>query len=123
MGNQASPSSDQDSDGDAVSYQSKHLASTQVVRLLMHVHIAVADSFTPMIGDCVMAVIMLSQLEPNELPGFEPRAVPNVDVASFEDLWFSANEVIFSCMSTARGLGWHEEGNKYRASIGVHDHG
>lgn len=116
MGDQALLSSDQDSAGDEVSYQFEPLASTLLVRALMYIHIDVADEVFTMIGDCVMAVIMLSQFRPGQLPGFEPRSVPNMDIASFEDLWFSANEVIFSCFRTGRGPGWHEEGNEDQAS-------
>lgn len=116
MENQWLPSSDQDSAGDQVSCQREHPANTSLVRALMHDHYAVVDRFVMMIGNCVMAVIMLSQFWPGQLPGFEPRVLPDVDIASFEDLWFSANEVIFSCTSTGRGVGWHEEGNENRAS-------
>lgn len=72
---------------------------------------AVAEK-VPMPGGCVLSVMMLSEFEPGWLPGLDARFKPQVDVASFEDLWFAANEIIYSCMGNAHTLGWHEEGER-----------
>lgn len=77
----------------------------------MHMYMAVADRSLN-VGSCVMTVIMLYQFRQRELPGLGPSLRPHVDIASFEDLWFSVNEVIYSCMSPAPMLGWHEDGER-----------
>lgn len=63
-------------------------------------------------GDCVVAVLMLCNVAPELLPDLDRREYPRVDVASIDDLWFSANEIISSCLRAGRGLGWHPEGEK-----------
>lgn len=57
-----------------------------------------------------MAVMMLGGIEPGWVPDLHPQHFLPVEMASMEDLWFSANEVIHSCIYVRRRLGWHEEG-------------
>lgn len=61
-------------------------------------------------GGCVMAVLMLNTIEPGLVPAMEPRAYLPMEISSVEDLWFSANEIIRSCMKYGLRFGWREEG-------------
>lgn len=63
-------------------------------------------------GGCVMAVLMLNTIEPGLVPGMERRAYLPMEISSVEELWFSANEIIRSCMRYGLGFGWREEGER-----------
>ncbi len=67
-----------------------------------------------------MAVLMLCTIDPRWVPEMEGRGYLPMEIASIEDLWFSANEVIHSCMGGGRGFGWHEEGEMTDATIERH---
>ena len=59
-----------------------------------------------------MAVLMLNTIEPGLVPGMERRAYLPMEISSVEELWFSANEIIRSCMRYGLGFGWCEEGER-----------
>lgn len=61
-------------------------------------------------GGCVMAVLMLNTIEPGLVPAMEPRVYSPMEISSVDDLWFSANEIIRSCMKYGLRFGWREEG-------------
>lgn len=64
------------------------------------------------IGGCVMAVVMLNTIEQGLVPAMERRTYLPMEISSVEELWFSANEIIRSCMRYGLGFGWREEGER-----------
>ncbi|CAL8582373.1 hypothetical protein XPA_008040 [Xanthoria parietina] len=68
-------------------------------------------------GGCVMAVLMLNTIEPGLVPGMERRAYLPMEISSVEELWFSANEIIRSCMRYGLGFGWREEGLDFNMGV------
>ena len=71
-------------------------------------------------GKCTLAIVMLGFFPPGSLPGQDtwgPDVFVESDVATFEDLWISADMIETCCLQQHRIPGWAAQGESSGARV------
>ena len=64
------------------------------------------------VGSCTIAIVMTGFFQPRKLPGIGNKGVM-ADIATWEDIWETANAVFVGCVKRRKSAGWGTTGRTF----------